>query len=89
MERGLSSPTLKYGNDRADHWAGLGAEIYQVPKQTISLVNQIDAETWLIQKRLVKIVQTSIPQHSKQEAEPMAHINILDIRLEEQEWKVL
>ena len=22
MARGLSSPVLKYGNDRADHWAG-------------------------------------------------------------------
>ena len=41
------------------------------------------AETWLIQKRLVKIVQTSIPQHSKQEVEPMAQINLLDTRLEE------
>ena len=83
MELGLSSPTLKHGNDRADYWAGKGAELYQVPSQTMNLVRQIDAETWLILKRLVKIVQTSIPQHCKQELTPMARINTIDNKLEE------
>lgn len=36
MARGLSSPTLKYGNDRADHYAAEGAAIYEVPDQTES-----------------------------------------------------
>ena len=83
IELGLSSPVLKHGNDRAVYWAGKGAEIYQVLEQTMSLVKQVDAETWIILKRLVKIVQTSIPQLSKQELTPMARINIIDTKMEE------
>ena len=57
MEKGLSSPVLKYGSDRADYWAAKRVEVYQVLEQTMKLVNIVDAETWIIQKRLLKIVK--------------------------------
>ena len=50
MEKGLSAPELRYGNDRVNYWAGKGAEIYQVSEQSMKLVNQVDAETWTIQR---------------------------------------
>ena len=67
MEQVLSSPILKHGNGRADCWAGKGAEVYQVPELTMKVVNQVDVQTWIIQKRLVKILQTSMQHYKKQE----------------------
>ena len=55
MDRGLSSPVLKHGNDRADHFAGEGAKIYQVEPGIMNLVHMVDARTWMIQKRLLHI----------------------------------
>ena len=55
----MLSPILKYGNNRADHWAGKGAEIYQVLEMTMKIVSQVDAETWIIQRRLLKVIQSS------------------------------
>ena len=84
MEQGLSSPELKIGNDRADHWAGEGAKIYQVPDNIISIVNQIDAESWIIQKRLLTIVKSCQTNNKHEKLQAMARINQLNSQIEEQ-----
>ena len=65
MDKGLSSPQLKHGNDRADHYAGLGAKIYQVSKEDINLVYMTDARAWMIQKRLLHISQMMSDGHAR------------------------
>ena len=60
MDRGLSSPQLKHGNDRADHYAALGSEIYQISQNDHNLVSMVDSRTWLIQKRLLHIAARAL-----------------------------
>ena len=45
MDRGLSSPQLKHGNDRADHFAGEGAKIYPVDHRVMNLAHMEDSRT--------------------------------------------
>ena len=48
MDMGPSSPILKHGNDRADHFAAEGAKIYKVEPENMNLVHMVDARTWMI-----------------------------------------
>ena len=80
MDRGLSSPQLKHGNDRADHYAEEGAMIYQVSDEDMNLVYMTDARTWRIQKRLLHIsLQMSDGHHnSPKEKKPVPHTSPLN-----------
>ena len=56
-----------------------------VPENIINLVSQIDAETWIIQKRLltIAIVKSGHKSIKQEKLQPMARINQLNTKLEE------
>ena len=76
---GLSSPILKHGNDRADHYAGEGAKVFQVEPGIMNLVHMVDARTWMIQKRLLHIsMQMSDGHQHSPNKKPLPHYSPLD-----------
>ena len=60
MELGLFSPEFKFGNDRADHFAGLGADINELANEQKDLISWTDIKINKIQKRLVHLVQNHL-----------------------------
>ncbi len=50
-------PVLTFGNDRADHWAGKGAEIHCLGTFRGNYTSWIDATATTIQKRLLKVME--------------------------------
>jgi hypothetical protein len=73
----------RVGNDLADHWAGHGALIDQIPDTTKNIVNTIDATAWTIQKRLITICMNYLEHEKYTPKEPKPRQgSILDTSIE-------
>ena len=60
VTRGEWSQHHNAGNDRADHYADLGATLNAVPRHDVRVTELQDARAWLMQERLLAIVRNRI-----------------------------
>lgn len=79
---GLSSPELNHGNDRADHFVGEGAKIYQVDHRVMNFVHMVNFRIWVIQERLLHIsIQMADGHQHSPKKKPLPHYSPPDTTL--------
>ena len=73
-EKGIQQDQVHtHGNEAADHWAGKGAMSNATPDQRLNIIGQIDAEAWMIQRRIMAIIKG----HPREQIHPGTKIPVV------------
>ena len=96
VDRGDWTIQNKAGNDRADHYADLGATLNAVSRHDVMVNEHQDARAWLMQERLLAIVKNRIKlnptpkRNILYDQDVIAHVrDNLNNQLERQEHRLI
>ena len=96
VDRGEWNEYNKAGDDRADHYADLGATLNRVSRDDIRNIEHQDSRVWLMQERLLAIVRNRIHMNPTRkrnilyDQDVIAHVrDTVDTQLERQEHRLI